>query len=129
MMQAIEDYLTFFSDELHPEITAEGREVIVRYCRGTLLEFSSVVGDVAASDLQAEHVERYVAALDEQGIAKGFKEAQLGTVRKFCAWLVRTRVLKKNPVHPRLCGPWWQRGVGAYWYLLKSSLKSLIADR
>jgi site-specific recombinase XerC len=121
MKQAIENYLAYFSDELHPDITAEGREVMVRYCRGTLSEFSSIVGDVAAPDLRTEHVSRYVATLDEQGIAKGFKEAQLGTVRTFCAWLVRTKVLRENPVHPRLCGPWWQRGrVGALIHLLRS---------
>jgi len=47
--------------------------------------------------------------LDEQATADVSKEALLSTVRKFCAWLVRTKVLKKNPAPSRLCGSWWER--------------------
>ena len=109
MERTIEDYLTHFSNTLHPDVSAECREVLVRLCRESLMEFSHTIGDIEASELRSEHISRYVATLDERGTDKVFKQTLLSTVRKFCAWLVRTKALTKNPVPSRLCGSWWDR--------------------
>jgi len=109
MKQAIETYLTYWSDELHPDIPAEGRETMIQLYREDLLDFSRFTGDIDAAEVRPEHVARYAAALDEAGLQKLHKEIKFSKLRDFCGWLVRAKVLRKNPVPSRLCGSLWQR--------------------
>jgi hypothetical protein len=109
MKEAIENYLTDFSNALHPDIPADGREVMVRLRRDELMDFSRVVGDIDVSELGPEHIAQYAAALDERGTEKLYRQVKFEQVRDFCTWLVHAKLLKTNPVPSRLCEPWWQR--------------------
>ena len=72
--------------------------------RDDLLDFSRFVANVDASELGPERIAGYAASQHEAGLQKLHKEIKFSKLRDFCAWLVRTKVLRKNPVPSRLCG-------------------------
>jgi site-specific recombinase XerC len=109
MKEAIENHLADFSRALHSDVPDDAREVIIRFRRDDLLDFSRIVGDIDASDLRPEHITQYIAALDQQNTDKLSREVKLSYLRDFCEWLVRKRVLKTNFVPARLCGSWMER--------------------
>lgn len=109
MKEAIERYLAEFSDTLAIDLPPDQREVIVRLLREELLDFLTVVGDIDRSQLAPDHIARYAIVLDERETPAVYRQVKFEQLRDFCAWLVRSKLLKRNPVPTSLCGSWWTR--------------------
>jgi hypothetical protein len=66
---------------------ARDGEIMARYQRESLLDFSNVVGAIEPAQLTREHLRRYAAALDERGTDKLIKDVHVDNARQFLNWL------------------------------------------
>ena len=97
MKEAIEDYLKLMDSDLQASgVAADGCEVVVRYHRDFLLDFSNTIGDVKPEDLTQAHIAQYAAALDKRNEA--MKDVYLDDAREFLKWRTSKGLCRGAPL-------------------------------